>query len=324
LGTAICLICLAGCAPRFPGSAASFRELLGTRQESDDAAFVMTFFECGIGDAVLLEMPGGRTVLVDTGVGWRVDHILGYFEARGIDKLDALVVTHPHRDHYGGAQAIVEALPVGVFLDNGAACDESHWRDLMSALESAGISRRALRRGEKPAEIAGDGVVLEVLFPDDEAVARAGRFFGDQNRGSLVLLVTHRDARFLLMGDAESWEEEILLAWDRDRLCADVLKLGHHVSPGSSTSRFLDVVRPTLAIGQGTEILRVPPFYPRPSPFVVNRLREIDAKLLLSGESGAIQVVSDTDGIRWRTMSGESGTVEPKGAVTPSVGRTVR
>ena len=314
-GVAACVVVLSGCASTFRGSPATFRELLGVRERSGDTeALVATFFECGVGDATLLELPGGGTVLVDAGVGWHVDHILGYFEARGIRELDALVVTHPHRDHYGGAQAIVESVPVGVFLENGAVCNESHWEELVSALEIAGVPRRVLRRGERPVELVGRGVTAEVLYPDPAAVAHAGRFLGDQNRGSIVLLMRHGDVRFLLMGDAEDCEEERLLDWDADRLRADVVKLGHHASFGSSTSRFLEAVRPSLAIAQGTEIVSVPPFYPRPSPFIVQRLRDIDAKLLLSGESGAVQVVSDGIGVSWRAMSGESGRTSAQGA----------
>ncbi len=149
-GVAACVVVLSGCASTFRGSPATFRELPGVGERSGDTEpLVATFFECGVGDATLLELPVGDTVLVDAGVGWHVDHILGYFEARGIRELDALVVTHPHRDHQGGAQAIEESAPVGVFLENVAVCDESHPEELVAALEVAGVPRRVLRRGER-------------------------------------------------------------------------------------------------------------------------------------------------------------------------------
>lgn len=113
------LLVVWGCAARHPADLDSFRRLLEAGGEPPAETLIVTFFEVGVGDAILVEFPGGQTLLVDAGVGWYVDSILTYLEARGIERLDGLLLTHPHYDHYGGMPRVAETVPVEVFYSNG-------------------------------------------------------------------------------------------------------------------------------------------------------------------------------------------------------------
>jgi competence protein ComEC len=295
---------LLGCAARHPGGVGDFQRLLGDAGLGR-GGLVLTFFEVGLGDAILIEFPSGRTLLVDAGIGWHSDHISSYLAARGIERLDGLLLTHPHLDHYGGMERIVDGVPVGTFYHNGAGSRWAPFRRLDAALTRQGVERRWLRRGDRLDDLAGEGATVEVLYPDGSALASGG----GKNRGSIVLRIVHGSRRFLLMGDAERKEEERLAELEGVDLAHDVLKLGHHASPGSGTADFLRAVRPRVAIAQGTEI-DFPLFYPRPNFRIRRVLGEMGATLLQSGKEGAIQVRSDGKSISVRTMARQDAIPE--------------
>jgi competence protein ComEC len=289
---------LSSCSLVDRSSSGGFRQFLPAEPE-EPAGLRLTFFEVGLGDGYLIEFPGGRTLLVDAGIGWRVGRILEYLEARGIERLDGLLLTHPHLDHFGGMARVVESVPVGTFYSNGIRSPLASYGKLEATLDARGVARRVLRRGDRLDELTGAGASLEVLYPDEEAAAR-GRS-SNKNRGTVVLSLTHGSLRFLLTGDAERPEESRLLELEGERLAHQVLKLGHHSGPGSGSERFLEAVGPCLAIAQGTETLNVPLFYPRPNYRIRRVLRRADAVFLTTGRDGAIQLLSDGAELSVRT-----------------------
>jgi competence protein ComEC len=295
---AFSLFLASGCAFH-PASVGDFQALLGNPRPEAPGTLAITFFEVGIGDAFLIEFPSGKTLLIDGGIGWHAGQILNYLEARGIRRLDGMLLTHPHLDHYGGMERIVEAVPVGVFFHNGVEVRLRAYTRLLDALERRGVPQRVLRRGDRLEELSEADVLLETLYPDEEAIAGGGGL----NRGTLVLRLTHGGLKFLLTGDAESPEERRLLELEGEALRADVLKLGHHASPGSGTAAFLRAVKPAVAVAQGTELVNFALFYPRPSYRIRRHLRENGAELLTVRNEGAIQLLSDGAALRWRSIT---------------------
>lgn len=273
---------------------------LRARSAARAGELVATFFPCELGDALLLELPGGRTLLVDAGVGWEVEQLLAYLRARGIARLDAMLLTHPHLDHYGGMDEVLAQVEVGEFLHNGVRSDAGAYAALEEALAARGVASRVVRRGDR-LDLDPD-VTIDVLYPDPGAFERRS----DHNAGSLVLRVTHGATRLLLMGDAEHEAEAWLVATEGPSgLRADALKLGHHASRLSGTRAFLEAVRPRVAIAQGTGFVDVPVFYPRPTEAIQGALRGLGATLLTCDVQGAVQVVSDGQRVRWSTPFGE-------------------
>ncbi len=236
----------------------------------------MALIDVGQGDAILLR-DGRRAVLVDGG-GWERGDLGGRvllpaLAAEGIRRLDAVVMTHPDRDHCRGLVDIAAYLPVReVWMGEGweaAGCAG----DLLAV---PGAALRLLWAGER--RTVGRWR-LTALHPP------VGERRGDNDR-SLVLLAEAEGARVLLSGDVEAWAEHGLLARHGKHLRADVLKVAHHGSRTSSTEAFLDAVRPRLAlISAGPDNP-----YHHPSSVVLERLAERRIPTLRTDRHGMIRV----------------------------------
>ncbi len=275
------------------------REFLARAETPENDALVLTFFPTGIGDAILVELPNGTTLLVDAGVGWKADQIIDYVAARQLEKIDVALVTHPHFDHYGGIERIIEKVPVKRFIDNGVDAHSPGVASMNAAIEALSIPRSSLSRGDALTDLSDGTVTIDTLFPEPADRENVQGAFADENDATIVLRLVHGPHRILLTGDAEYEEEARLIDLEGEALRAHVLKLGHHASVGASTEAFLAEVQPKLAVAQGTEIVHIPLVYPRPCTLLRGRLRKIGTVLADTGRIGLVQVVSDSDGLRW-------------------------
>jgi ComEC/Rec2-related protein len=221
------------------------------RQRSEHLLRV-TALDVGQGDATLVDLPDGRLMLIDGGgnVGVPVDPgervILPVLRARRRDRLDILVLTHPHPDHLGGLLSVARELPIGELWYGGApAPDGSDYQRLLDLLARHHVPRRNAAELCTPLPRTGapSGSIpsVQILHPCPLDPAHS------LNDNSLVLRITHGEHAALLMGDAELWAEQRLLATHPTSLSADLLKVAHHGSRTSSSPAFLRAVHPGLA-----------------------------------------------------------------------------
>ncbi|HEX2766324.1 MAG TPA: DNA internalization-related competence protein ComEC/Rec2 [Candidatus Limnocylindria bacterium] len=210
-----------------------------------DGRLHVTVLDIGQGDAILVEAPGGATMLVDGGPDPELTlRRLGAELPFHVRDIDVLVLSHPHQDHVGGLVEVLERFDVGAVLHAGIGFENAAYERLLADAASAGIPVVLARAGGSLALDATTSV--EVLYPA-EADARAPLPDGDINNGSVVLLLRHGGFTAILTGDAEAPVEATLLA--RGGLPAvDLLKVGHHGSHSSSTPGFVDALRPSIAI----------------------------------------------------------------------------
>lgn len=251
------------------------------------------FIDVGQGDAIAIRTPGNRWVLVDTGpaandfdAGERI--VLPYLRQRGARRLDALVLTHPDMDHIGGAAAILSSIPVSYVFEPGVPAGKNVYLDLLRSLESRQVEWRAARTGRT---LQLDGVQLDFLWPDPEAVLTEE----NANEISAVLHLTYGDFTMLLTGDAGVVVEELLVRRHGEELDVDVLKLGHHGSQTSTSARFLDTVRPDLAVVSAGRRNR----YGHPSPTVMARVEQRAIPVARTDLDGDIALVVSEDGLEW-------------------------
>ncbi len=242
----------------------------------------VTFLDVGQGDAVLLEVPGGA-VLVDQGPPEaRVERQL---RRRGVRSLSALVLTHPQRDHIGGAEEVLRSFEVGRVLDPGLAVTSDDRDRALLAARDRGVVVQVVRSGD---EFRVGLLALRVLWPAGE-----GRPGDDPNDHAVVLLATYGNVDVLLTADAES------NVTARLRLRSlEVLKVAHHGSEDAGLPALLRVLRPQIAVisvGRDNE-------YGHPRPETVAALDVVPGlRLLRTDRDGAVTVESDGRTLRVST-----------------------
>ncbi len=233
-------------------------------------------FDVGQGMAVLVET-AGRRLLYDTGPSYGGDAnagsrvIVPYLRARGIGRLDGMVVSHGDADHAGGALAVLRDIRVGWSL---SSLDPAH------PVARAAPAHRRCVAGQR---WEWDGVRFEMLHPTAGSYAHASL---KTNGRSCTLRIVAPGGTVLLPGDIEARQEAELVARSGDDLRSDVLLVPHHGSGTSSTAPFLDAVRPDIALLQVGYRNR----YRHPKKTVMERYGERGVRVLRSDETGAVTI----------------------------------
>ena len=256
--------------------------------------------DVGQGDALAIRTPRGRWVVMDAGPSWQKGDagrrtVLPHLRRRG-GEVALFVLSHAHEDHAGGAASVIRALKPLQWWEPAYAGTSPGYREALNAVATSGSLWRRARPGES---MRLDGVTFTVLAPDPAWTA----WQKNANETSVILRVDYGAHRFLLTGDAEAAEESWAIDyWGEDALRADVLKLGHHGSKTSSSDRFIDAVRPSVAVVS----LGVGNRYGHPSPETLLKLLERHIPVLRTDREGDIIIRSngttlevDAGGERW-------------------------
>lgn len=270
---------------RWLGLASWLPLVLNSPTQPQPGQMWVTAFDVGQGMALLIETAQHR-VLYDTGPyyspqsngGNRV--ILPYLKARGIAALDAMIVSHNDSDHSGGALSLLEEIEVAQVWSSLAL--ESPVRPI-SPIVAASLRHQHCVAGQS---WQWDGVRFEMLHP------QAASFDNPKlkpNALSCLLKVSIGSLSILLPGDIEAAQESELLGNNRHALRANVLVAPHHGSGTSSSSAFLDAVRPDLALFQVGYRNR----YRHPKAEVFERYGDLGIRRLRNDASGAITLQFD-------------------------------
>ncbi len=241
-------------------------------------SLVVDMLDVGQGDGILIRTEE-KAVLIDAGL--KKARTVDQLKALGVDHLDLVVATHPHADHMGGMQQVLEAFPPKLYVDNGMPHTTQTYGELMAYIEKAGIAYRTAEKGMTLK--MGTEAVFQVLFPEGKPL-RGTR--SDLNSNSVVLRLDHQEVSFLFTGDAEEPTEAALLADNLQPV--DVLKVAHHGSAHATTNRFLRAVKPRFAlISTGTENR-----YGHPTDECLDRLKRANVLVFRTDQSGQVRVIS--------------------------------
>ena len=238
------------------------------------AGFRVTFLDVGQGDSALLETPSAR-VLVDQGPPEA--GVAGQLVRMGVRSLSAVVLTHPQRDHVGGAAAVLRQLRVGTVLDPELAATGPEREEAVAAARTRGVPVRSIRSGS---EFKAGGLVLRVLWPRD-----AGLPHEDPNLNATVVVASYGEIDVFLPADAESDVTARL-----PLRAVEILKVAHHGSEDPGLDEELRVLRPRIRCRQGGE-----------QPFQARRRRANDIRARPGARSdGGLPVpVSRVMATRW-------------------------
>lgn len=193
----------------------------------------VTYLDVGQGDASVIELPDGRTMLMDTGNTGREP--ASFLKYRGRQCIDILVFSHGHPDHTGGFEYLADRFNIREIWDNGR---------LIMPDKLSHIPHRSLNRGDV---IEGPGYGISVLHPYPEFYSSGGREYDEANNGSLVFRIESGGRSFLFTGDVEKEAEEDILHLGK-WLKSDVMKTPHHGGKTSADEGFLRAVSPDIAV----------------------------------------------------------------------------
>ncbi len=253
----------------------------GVLAEEREGLLTVAFLDVGQGDAIFIEAPNGRQVLIDAGPNKKVLRELSKQMPFYDRSLDICIMTHPDSDHIGGFPAILETYQVDRILESGVTCSNEICEELDKWVEEKNIEKDIARRGMKIN--LGANVYLEILFPDRDAT----NF--ETNLASLVIKLVYGENSFLLTGDSPQEIEEYLVFLDSANLDVDVLKLGHHGSRTSSAESFIGYTSPDIVVISVGADNR----YGHPHQEVLDILEKFEVKILRTDEEGTIIIKSD-------------------------------
>lgn len=237
------------------------------------------FIDVGQGDACLVELPGGQTLLIDGGGRAAGEKVQSYLKEQGVERIDYLIATHPHEDHIGGLIGVVKQFDIGKIYMPRVTHTTKTYEEFLEAIQRKGLKITAARAGVTID--AGEGVEAVLVAPCRED-------YEELNDYSAVLKLTYGQVSFLFTGDAEGGAERDMLASDAN-LAAQVLKVSHHGSSTSSSKEFLRAVQPKIAvISAGKDNP-----YGHPHREVVERLTSLGVEILRTDEMGDIVITAD-------------------------------
>ncbi len=255
--------------------------------EEGSAALQVYYLDVGQGDSQLIRIPwenGYYNMLIDTGEYQYADGLTQYLRDLGVEKIDALVCSHPHTDHMGCMARMVQRFEIGglymPILPEEETPTTTAYEKLLEAAEEKNLTINQLH--EDSAIESPPGSQFQVMSP------RVDADWEGANNYSAVMRLVYGQTSFLFTGDAEEDSEEIILE-DGYLLASDVLKCGHHGSSTSTSNPFLQAVDPLYAVISCGEDNR----YGHPHRETIKKLGDREILTYRTDEDGTILAESN-------------------------------
>lgn len=197
----------------------------------------ITYLDVGNADCEIIRMEDGTNIVIDAGTKDQSGNIIRTLKRKGIRKIDYLIATHPHADHIGGMEDIIDSAEIGTVVFPSVVHTSKTYENLL----------KKIKEKEIPAVKAESGVVLhETDRCKIQLVApKKDEKYESLNNYSAVLHIAYGNTTFLFAGDAEKLSENEMLNYE---IRSDVLKVGHHGSRTSSSEKFIAKVNPRIAV----------------------------------------------------------------------------
>lgn len=241
----------------------------------------VAFLDVGQGDAVFIETPDGKQILIDGGPDKKIlkelSKVMPFFDRT----IDMIIVSNPDSDHIAGLLDVLGHYDVKKILEPGTFSKTKTYREFEQMIQKEGAEK--LTAKEAMQVNLGKGVNILILFPDKNVAS------WKTNDGSIIAKLIYKNTSFLFTGDTPEKIEGYLLNKNFKNLDSDVLKVAHHGSKYSTSENFLKAVTPGLAVisvGLNNK-------YGHPNKEIIDRLEKNNIKIKLTSRDGAIILKSD-------------------------------
>ena len=244
---------------------------------------LIDFIDVGQADSILIRNQD-EVMLIDAGTNEAGETVVNYLEKLGITKINYLIGTHPHEDHIGGLDDVINNFDIEQIYMPKIETTTKTFEDVLEAIENKNLTVIAPNKGDKIelGQAVGKFMTEPILDKDN------------LNLSSLVLRLEFGNTSYLFMGDAEE-ENEKTINWPK----TDVLKVGHHGSNTSSGESFVEQVHPQYAIimvGKDNS-------YGLPKQEIIDKLNNIGSEIYRTDEDGTIQIISDGNNIEIKIIN---------------------
>lgn len=245
--------------------------------------FSVSFIDVGQADSVLIRN-GNYNMLIDAGNNEDGEKLVNYFKSLGIEEFTYVFATHPHEDHIGGMDDIINNFKIDNYYMSNKLSTTKTFMDVLDALDGCNLKYTVPNKGDTLK--LGDANI-KVIYPGDDK--------SNINDSSIVLKITYGKNSFLLTGDATSNVERKIYNED---IKSDVLKVAHHGSSYSSTDVFLDRVKPyyaVISVGKNN-------IYNHPSNKTLEKLNKRNIEVYRTDLDGTIVFISDGDNLSVKAL----------------------
>ena len=234
----------------------------------------ITYLDVGQADSILIQNEG-HNMLIDAGNNEDGPLLVQYFKEQNITKFDYLITTHPHEDHIGGMDDIINNFDVEKIYMPDVTTTTKTFLDVLEAIEKKNMTYDVPNINQN---FTLGNTLFQVIYTGNDKK--------NLNNSSIILKATFKNTSYLFTGDATSEVEKKILNKD---IQATVLKVGHHGSKYSTTTDFLNKVNPKYAIisvGKNNS-------YNHPNQVTINKLEKKNIEIHRTDQEGSIFLKSD-------------------------------
>jgi competence protein ComEC len=268
------------------------------------------YLNVGQGDCELLQLPNGQNMLIDAGPNAAAAELVAYLNRQGIKKIDYLEATHPHEDHIGGMDEVIQSFDIGIIYMPRVTTTTKSFENVADAIKAKGLKITPGKAGMTILDEDG----LEISF-----LAPCGNSYEDINNWSIVTRVQFGNNSFMFTGDAEDLSENEMRRAGAN-LKADVLKVAHHGSYSSTSVDFLRAVAPRYAVITAA----ADNDYGHPHQITVNKLNSAGVGVFRTDQNGTVVISSNGNNLVISTvktsMEAQNSSIPPSNPVGGYIG----
>lgn len=244
-------------------------------------AMEIHYINVGQGDSILIRV-NDKNMLIDSGPKDNKKDLISYLNSLNISNIDYLIATHPHEDHIGNMNTIINKYTVNKFYSPKVSATSKSFELMIEALKNKKMKINILNTNTTSLNL-GENTKVTILSPLE------GESFDNLNNYSPMIKIEYGETSFLFTGDCEKEVEANVLSRNKNLLKADILKLGHHGSSTSSSEEFLCAVNPSAVVITSGKDNR----FGHPHSETINLLKKYNINFYNTATDNTIILISD-------------------------------